>query len=120
MPLSTRGSEMKRKALCICQGGNSRSVALAYLLKYRYDVDALACSWEKNTTDTIAMLCNWSETIFIMQPAFREFVPEQYRAKIQVIDVGEDRWFNGLDPELLELCGELLQRLSPGVSSVGQ
>jgi hypothetical protein len=110
---------MKRKALCICQGGNSRSVALAYLLKYYYDVDALACSWEKNTSETIAMLCDWAETIFVMQPEFREFVPEQYRGKIQVVDVGEDRWFNGF-PELLDLCSELLQRLSQGLNSAGQ
>jgi predicted protein tyrosine phosphatase len=120
MSLLTRGSEMKRKALSICQGGNSRSVALAYLLKYWYDVDALACSWEKNTSETMAMLCDWAETIFVMQPEFREFVPEQYRGKIQVIDVGEDRWFNGMDPDLLKLCGELLQRLSQDVSSAGQ
>lgn len=71
-------------------------------------MDAIACSWEKNTPETIDMLCDWAEAIFVMQPQFREFVPEQYKDKIQVIDVGEDRWFSGFDPDLLNLCDELL------------
>ncbi len=92
----------------MCQGGNSRSVALAYLLKYKYGVDALACSWEKNSEATRRMLFGWADKIFIMQAHFLEHVPAEFRTKTQVIDVGPDVWFNGLDPELVALCDELL------------
>lgn len=98
----------KAKALTICQGGNSRSVALAYVLKYKYGVDALACSWEQNSPATIKMLCEWADVVFVMQPKFIDAVDSEYRAKVKVIDVGEDRWFNGLHPELTQLCDTLL------------
>jgi predicted protein tyrosine phosphatase len=101
---------MKAKALTICQGGNSRSVALAYVLKYKYGVDALACSWETNTPETIKMLCEWAEAIFVMQPQFIESVPSDSRCKVKVIDVGPDKWFNGLHPELVALCDTLIKK----------
>lgn len=97
------------KVLCMCQGGNSRSVALGFLMKYRYGEDALACSWEKNTPETLKMLFEWADRIFVMQNIFKQYVPEQYHAKLYVVDVGEDVWFNGLHPELLNLLMEMLE-----------
>ncbi len=94
----------------MCQGGNSRSVALAYLFKYKYDLDALACGWEKNSEATRRMLFAWADKIFIMQAHFLEHVPIEFRTKTQVIDVGPDVWFNGLDPELVARCDELLKQ----------
>ena len=94
---------MKGKIVCICQGGNSRSVALAYLLKYHYKIDALACGWEKNTPETIAMLCEWADVVCILQKEFIQYVPEKYHSKVDVFDVGPDKWFNGLHPDLLNI-----------------
>lgn len=96
------------KVLCICQGGNSRSVACAYVLKYFFNQDALACSQEKNTPETIEMLCSWADHICVMQPQFGEVVPEKYREKVTVIDVGPDVWCNGLHPDLVNKVGMLL------------
>ena len=45
------------KVFCLCAGGVSRSVGLAFVLKYHYGHDAIAGSYEKNSPETIDMLC---------------------------------------------------------------
>ena len=97
-----------QKVLCVCQGGNSRSVACSFLLKYRYGCDALAASWETNSVETLTMLYEWADIIIVMQAEFEERVYLAYRDKVVVIDVGPDIWFNGLHPDLLKKCDDLL------------
>ena len=96
------------KMVCMCQGGNSRSVACAYLLKYEYGHDALSLSWEKNEQATKNMLFDWADIIIVMQERFLYYVPSQYFDKTAVVDVGEDVWCNGLHPALLEKCRGIL------------
>ncbi len=97
------------KVLCMCQGGNSRSVALGFLMKYRYGEDALACSWEKNSPETLKMLFEWADRIFVMQEIFRQYVPVEYHEKLYVTDVGPDIWCNGLHPDLHNLLISMLE-----------
>jgi len=97
----------KQKILCVCQGGNSRSVHLAYLLKDRYRFDALACGWEGNAEDTLMYLCKWAEVIIVVQPMFVEKISEKFREKVIVMDCGEDRYFNP-NLELLDIFGKLI------------
>ena len=94
------------KVLVLCQGGNCRSVAIGYLLKYvsKYKHDAIAAGWEGNTQDTIDMLSEWADRIIIVQPEFISHVQKKYYKKVVVIDVGPDRWFNSLHPQLLQLA----------------
>ena len=101
--------------LTMCQGGNSRSVSCAYVLKYFYGVDALACGWEKNSEDTLETLFTWADAIIIMQKEFSKYVPQQYREKLFALDVGPDRWCNGLHPELVEICGTGIDVLLPHI-----
>lgn len=93
----------------MCQGGNSRSVAMAYLLKYFYNIDAIACSWEKNSPETLKMLFEWADNILIMQGNFEQYIPEEYKSKIRVTDVGPDIWFS-IRKDLVQLCDD---KLSP-------
>ena len=104
-----------KKFLCICQGGNSRSVALSFVIKYGTKHEALAASWEKNSPETFKMLFEWADNIFVLQEKFRRYVPVELWKKLLVLDVGEDRWCNGLHPELLKLCQYLLERDHKGV-----
>lgn len=97
------------KVVTMCQGGNSRSVACGFLLKYKYGMDAIACSWQKNSPETLKMLFEWADAIIIMQEIFRQFVPVEFHPKLYVIDVGEDIWANGLHPDLIQKCDGLLQ-----------
>lgn len=103
------------KVVCMCQGGNSRSVACAYLLKYKYGMDALACGWEKNSKATLKMLFEWAEAIVIMQACFLEYVDPIYHPKLHIIDVGPDIWCNGLHPDLLEKVDGMLSGLVKAV-----
>ena len=98
------------KLLCLCQGGNSRSVALAYLLKFRYGHDALACGWQGNDPPTRNLLYRWADRIFVLQSIFLQYVPKRYRKKVTIYDVGPDVWCNGLHPELLEKCDQLIRQ----------
>lgn len=91
----------------MCQGGHVRSVALKYLLRYKFGVpDVIACGWEGNTPETRRMLFEWSDTIVIMQKHFAEHVPKEFHdnedgtRRLFCYDVGEDRFMNPFHPEL--------------------
>ena len=109
------------KVLCMCAGAVSRSVGLAYLLKYRYGHDALAVSHEKNTVETIDMLSNWADRIIVVQPHYAKHIPEKYHSKLGVYDVGLDRWVNALHPELHQVLETYIakdtQLVNPKVES---
>lgn len=94
---------MTNRFLCVCQGGNCRSVSLAYVLKYDFGQDALACGWEGNRPETVEFLCSaWEPRyIILLQQEFLKYVPERFHAKVRVVDVGPDRFGHAFNPELL-------------------
>jgi protein-tyrosine-phosphatase len=91
------------KILCVCEGGNVRSVACAYLFKYRLGDDALAVSVKKNNLETHQMLWQWADRIIVMQPEFKDNIPTYHQHKVKIYDVGPDQWGNCLHPDLLEI-----------------
>lgn len=97
------------KILCVCEGGNVRSVACAYLLKYMHGQDALAVSFAKNSVDTILMLVIWADKIVVMQREMEAIVPSIYQQKVSVYDVGPDKWGNAFHPQLLEKIEAMIQ-----------
>ncbi len=52
----------------------------------------------------------------MMQEHFRSYVPLPFAKKVIVIDVGEDVWFNGLHPELIKKCDDLLAKYRVAIS----
>lgn len=102
------GMGKRQKILCVCQGGNSRSVHLAYLLKYRYGVDAIACGWEGNEPATVEMLCEWAERIIVVEAFMKPKVNEEFQHKVRIFDVGPDRFFQP-NVELLEIFDDMIQ-----------
>ena len=96
------------KIVTLCQGGNSRSVALGFVLKYYYGQDVLACSWEKNTEETKSMLFAWADRILIMETSFLQYVPTEFQKKVGIYDVGPDIWCNGLHPQLIEIVNKMV------------
>lgn len=94
---------MKRKKfLTVCEGGNVRSVSLAFLLKNNGQ-DAVAASWRWNSPETLALLCEWADYVYVMQDEFKEKIPERFRDKVGIADVGPDRFGNPLHPELIQI-----------------
>ncbi len=92
-----------KKVLCLCRGGNSRSVGLGCTLKYVFGHDAVAAGFEGNSAETLEMLYNWADIIVAMREFFMEKVPEQYRDKLRFVEVNEDVYFHP-DPILYKMC----------------
>jgi predicted protein tyrosine phosphatase len=99
----------KQRILCVCRGGNVRSVHLAYLLKYRYGFDALAAGHEGNTKATLALLCKWADMIIIVQPYMQKEIQKQFHKKLSLYDIGEDRW-KSLSVEMLGLFDGMIKQ----------
>jgi hypothetical protein len=89
------------KILTVCEGGNVRSVSLAFVLKNHLGHDAVAASWRFNSEKTLEMLYEWAEKIIVMQPEFLQHIPHLHRMKTTVCDVGQDRFGNAFHGELL-------------------
>jgi predicted protein tyrosine phosphatase len=90
------------KILCICERGNSRSVALAYILKDGLNQDAIAMGIRANSEETKSTLYEWADHIVLVDKTFVNEIPKEYQGKLVVWDVGPDRYFLGFHPELLD------------------
>lgn len=90
----------KTKFLCVCDGGNVRSVALAFELKHTHKQDAIAAGRWCASPDTLEMLCQWADVIVIMQPCMEESISPEYKAKLRCVDVGPDRYGVYIHPDL--------------------
>lgn len=93
---------LPQKILAICEWGNSRSVALAWLLKEQYHKDALACGICVVGPDTFKMLYDWAEMVIVTDARLTHPYFEQYSYKTEFWDVGPDVYFRGFDPDLIE------------------
>lgn len=100
----------EQKILCVCKGGVVRSTMVAYILKFKYHVDAVAIGIEHNSPATVAMLCEWADQILVVDEWLRAHIRLDYHGKLTVLNVGPDRW--GVPhPELKALCKKLLAEL---------
>jgi predicted protein tyrosine phosphatase len=102
----------KKKFLTVCEGGNVRSVSMAYTLKYDHRQDAIAFSHGTNGDDALKLLADWADYIVIMEPKFAERFMESWKSKLRCVDAGPDRWFNPLHPELYKMVAEVAQEWS--------
>lgn len=91
------------KVLCICQKGNSRSVALAWLLKQKYKMDAIAIGIRTCSQETKNLLYEWADAIILTDKKYTREIPERYTEKLKVWHVGTDIWFKGYDKGLVEM-----------------
>lgn len=92
--------------LCVCDGGNVRSHALAYHLKWIQKREAIAVGRIHVSKETMYMLTNWADRIILMQPHMIESIPKYFRSKCIVVDVGEDRWGVSIHPELNSIADQ--------------
>lgn len=89
-----------KKFLCVCEGGNVRSVSMAFALKEQGQ-DALAIGWRFISPGTLNMLCKWADYIIVMQPMFTIHIPPEFQVKVRTYDVGEDNYGNPFHDQLL-------------------
>ena len=91
------------KILCICQGGNVRSVCLKHTLN-DMGHDALAVGYGENSRETISALVAWADKIVLLIPVFHDAISEAIATHggkpVVYYNVGEDVWGNPFHPEL--------------------
>ncbi len=102
----------RTRFLTVCEGGAVRSVSLATVLRWDFQQDAIPLSAAKNGPEAVDLLCEWADYIVLMQPTFETVVPKKYSAKIRVLDVGPDIWFNPMDNRLRQIVGEAAEQWS--------
>jgi len=97
------------KILCLGRKGNSRSVALAYLLKQRGH-DAIAVGMRHMGKDTRKMMLAWADLIILLHQKCGEGVPQEYWHKLKMFPVGRDVYFQGFSEALIGLLEIHLKR----------
>lgn len=97
------------KFLCVCEGGNTRSVGMAYTLKYNFNQEAVPVSYAKLSQESLDYFSEWADKIILMQPQFAGKF-EKWDKKLVIIDVGPDRWLNPLHRELQNIVSEIAQK----------
>lgn len=90
--------------LTVCDGGNVRSVALGFVLKWERGQESLAVGRIHVSEETMRMLCEWADTIVLAEPHMQESVPDEFSSKVVCWDIGPDRWGIYVHPELLEFA----------------
>lgn len=90
------------KFLAICERGNSRSVCLAWMLKDVLQQDAFAMGIKAAGPETQEMLMDWAHYILLCDKTFEDLIPEKYKDKLKIFDVGPDRYFRGFEDSLIE------------------
>lgn len=90
--------------LVVCDGGNVRSHALAYVLHDQKGYEAIAVGRLRVTLQTLDMLCLWADRVVLMQPHMIESILSRHHSKVRVVDVGPDRWGIYIHPELLAIA----------------
>jgi hypothetical protein len=93
------------KILTCCHGGNVRSHAMAVTLK-EMGHEAIAVGLWNITADTKDMMCAWANKIVIMEESMRESIPERFKYKVHLVEVGPDVYGVGINPELRKLTQE--------------
>ena len=89
----------KRRFLCICTGGNVRSVALAQLIKEKGH-EAIAIGEKYTTYETATWMLSWANIVVDV----REYLPE-------------DIWHNPRDPDLQKEVKKIWKKLEAKLHS---
>jgi hypothetical protein len=89
------------KFLCVCDGGNVRSHALAFILKHEFRQEAIAVGRLYFSKESMVLLCEWADRIVVMQPHMEASIDPKFKDKLRCVDVGVDRYGIWVHPELL-------------------
>ena len=91
------------KIVTMCRQGLVRSVALADVLKLHFEpVDVIPIGYFGNTIETRIMLFDWADHIIIMEAKYIKHVPDEYKHKTLVCEVGPDNYGNSHHPRLID------------------
>ena len=94
------------RILCVCNGGNCRSVALAEVFKGQFGQEAIAAGTYWIRPQSMRELCCWADWIVVVEPREEAQLPEpdltrwkestiwekQFDHMRRVLPIGPDRW----------------------------
>jgi hypothetical protein len=103
----------KQKVICVCFGGNNRSVCMAFHLKEFANCDAIAVGLGRNGREVQNLLFSWADAIIVMDKALLSKMPRGHAKKTLLCDVGEDRYGVYWHPDLIQQVKAFLSAHSP-------
>lgn len=96
--------------LTVCRAGLIRSSALANVLKLHFSpVDVLPCgigtydTGRFNSEETLDMLFKWADKIVVMEEHYQWKIPDEFRKKVMVCEVGPDVYGSNTHPKLIDM-----------------
>ena len=92
----------KKKILTVCSAGLVRSVGLADVLKVHFSADAIPVGIDGNTKETLLMMYSWADWIVLMMNVWEDRIPEQYKSKVMICEVGTDTYGSSRNRELID------------------
>lgn len=110
--------EDKIKILTICEHGNIRSVAMAYLIKtiYQHKHEVLSCGIKDISKKTFWQLCSWADKVVFMDkklvPSVIEYDDKNHMPEIIIANLGKDIWHDAQAQELVHKCLKQLHKLN--------
>jgi hypothetical protein len=103
--VNSAGGDMK--ILCVCQRGNVRSVACAYILKDELGWQAVAIGTDTAGKELWDILGKWADRIYVCgELELMQKVPEKFWTKTIHLNIGRDRWGNPINSDLLNTLKE--------------
>lgn len=109
------------RILTVCEHGNVRSVAMAYLIKtiYHHKHEVLAVGVKDVSKQTFEYLANrWADKVIVMDKSLftnnslQRIKHIQRRGKFFLADVGEDIWHDANNEELRHECLKYIKDLN--------
>jgi len=88
------------KILCTCSQGENRSVTFAHILRYVKGFDVMTLGLETNTPETQEMMFHWADVIIVPEDLLLVLIPDEYRSKVKLYDIGEDVYPRPFNREL--------------------
>jgi predicted xylose isomerase-like sugar epimerase len=90
------------KFLCVCQGGNNRSAALARILRDEFGQEAVPIGHLRVSQNSLSYFCAWADYVIAMTREIADCIRACTANKLRIVDVGEDRWVTPYHPELVD------------------
>lgn len=94
---------MSSKFLCICTYGHSRSVAMARVLHHN-SLQAVAMGTATAGQQAFDLMTDWADVILLAEAWHIGSVPRKNHPKVVDLKIGEDKWSNPYNADLLTLC----------------
>lgn len=100
------------RVLCVCEGGNVRSVAMMHALHghpHHPLGDVIAVGARVLSPASWELFGNWADTILVVgQEEILTLIPSGFVNKVYHVNIGPDHWGSPMNPELIHTLQEMI------------